>query len=353
MTRSCIYVAIALIAVLSTEYLHGGEMDGEWVSIARIRSGSQQFGEPTTASIKDGKFHTLRDGKLSELRKLSEETDVTPTQYKVKMTGDVKDSGTSFNGIVSISGDTMFTCVHPIPDAKRPTAFTSTKDNGNILIVWMRKKALSHAIADEREFDRAYQFIEKHALNRTMIREDEGTIADGKVAYSFRREATLCKLVRSQNRFTYDVIYAIKQKNWDLQDGKKVGEPRTQDRILVKRYEFGHRKSTGELIGTTAALTSTRADFGASTSTLRMKLDGDRLNVEVETGKYDDYFDRGGKFYPGASVENQVWFTRDGKLICESRQKTFRVNPKSGDKEEVNVTDKVYVETELTKLPLE
>jgi uncharacterized protein (TIGR03067 family) len=142
MNRPSLYVAIALIAVLSADHLHGGEMDGEWVSIASIRHGFQQLGGPFTASIKDGKLYAVHDGKLHEWGNMSENTDVTPSQFKVEMAGDLKGSGKSINGIFSISGDTMFTCFNSLYNSKRPAAFTSTKDNGNSLIVWMRKEAL-------------------------------------------------------------------------------------------------------------------------------------------------------------------------------------------------------------------
>lgn len=123
--------------------LCSGEMDGEWVSVARVRGGEQQIGSPTHAVIKDGKFNTVRDGKLSEVGNIREVARSTPHQYDVEMTGDVEDSGKSFHGIFSVSGDTMFTCVNPTPGATRPADFTSTKKNGNILIVWIREHGVS------------------------------------------------------------------------------------------------------------------------------------------------------------------------------------------------------------------
>lgn len=132
-------------SVLTTPGLSAGEMDGEWASVVRIRGGEQQLGTQTEAVIKDGKFNTVRNGELSELGTMRENIDGKPNQYTVTMTGDVADSGKSFNGIFVISADTMFTCVTPTPDARPPAEFRSTKEDGNILIVWMRKSVASKA----------------------------------------------------------------------------------------------------------------------------------------------------------------------------------------------------------------
>ena len=119
------------------------EMDGKWVSVSRISAGVQQMTLPAYAVIKDGKFNTEREGKLSELGNISETTTTPINHYNVEMTGEVELSGKSFHGIFAVSGDTMFTCVNPEPSGDRPTAFSSTKDNGNVLIVWMRKETLA------------------------------------------------------------------------------------------------------------------------------------------------------------------------------------------------------------------
>lgn len=137
------YILLALLAVSFCNCAYANEMDGEWVSISRISAGKQQITTPTHAVIKAGKFNTVRDGKLSELGKITETTTKTPKQYNVNMTGKVKFSGKSFHGIFAISGDTMLTCVNPKPSGDRPAMFSSTKENGNIMIVWMRKDTLA------------------------------------------------------------------------------------------------------------------------------------------------------------------------------------------------------------------
>jgi len=143
------FTTIAILFI-NASFLHAGEMDGEWITVSRIRGGEQQLGTPSEAVIKDGKFNTVREGKLSELGDIKETPDENPAQYNVDMKGDVEDGGKSFHGIFSISGDTMFTCVNPNPNGKRPTEFKSTKENGSILIVWIRK-----SVAAKIEFPNA------------------------------------------------------------------------------------------------------------------------------------------------------------------------------------------------------
>lgn len=137
------FVLLGIIAVSLCTYANANEMDGEWISVSRISAGQQQITTPTHAVIKDGKFNTVRDGKLSELGKITETTTETPKQYNVDMTGEVELSGKTFHGIFSVSGDTMFTCVNPKPSGERPVSFTSTKENGNVMIVWIRKDTLA------------------------------------------------------------------------------------------------------------------------------------------------------------------------------------------------------------------
>lgn len=141
MSRVHFFLASVFVASLANSAL-AHEMDGEWISVSRISAGEQQITTPSHAVIKDGKFNTVRDGQLSELGSISETTSETPKQYNVEMTGEVELSGESFHGIFAISGDTMLTCVNPKPGGERPDAFTSTEENGNVMIVWIRKDTL-------------------------------------------------------------------------------------------------------------------------------------------------------------------------------------------------------------------
>lgn len=136
------FAAIVFLFATGT-ILNAGEMDGEWVTVARVRGGEQLLGTPSGAVIKDGKFNTVREGELSEVGDIKEIIGPSPSQYNVKMTGDVEDSGKSFQGIFTVSGDTMFTCVNPTPNGERPRGFYSSKANGNILIVWIRKSTVA------------------------------------------------------------------------------------------------------------------------------------------------------------------------------------------------------------------
>lgn len=213
--------------------------------------------------------------------------------------------------------------------------------------------SLSNTSVRAGEFEEVYEFLQEHALNRTLSRQTEATLAGGTVAYEFRRDMTICNLVRTENRFSYDLIVTIKQRNWDVEDGEKTGDPRVEDRMLVLRFEFGRRLSTGEVVGYSHCITTTRTGWGGSTDTLRMKSENGELLVEAKTGVYDDFFAAAGEFYPGATVDQQRWFVRDGKLVLESRMNVYRVDPTTSARELVKGRDTLKVDTEIAKLPLE
>lgn len=202
------------------------------------------------------------------------------------------------------------------------------------------------------ELDDVFQFLNDNAANRTLAQQSEGTLAGNMVKYEFRRERTICNLVRTKKGFSYDAINVIKQRNSDLKDGRVVGEPRIEDRIVVRRCEFGIRESTGEVVGFSRTLTTTREGWAGSTDTQKMKLKDGKLLVEISTPAYDDFFGPGDVFFPGASVDKQTWFLRDGKLVVESRLTSYRVDPTTGERKLL----KEYPpqeDTEIAKLPLE
>ncbi len=107
-----------------------GEMDGEWLSIARVRAGAEQPGAATKAVIAAGVFRTERDGTVQEQGIITESAGSDPHRYTVEMKGDVQDAGKTFHGIFRVAGDTMITCANPAPGGAHPTGFASTKDNG-------------------------------------------------------------------------------------------------------------------------------------------------------------------------------------------------------------------------------
>lgn len=334
---------------LMASNVFAGQMDGEWYSISRVRGGEQQSGAPTHAVIKDGKFNTMRDGKIVELGKIVENTETNPSRYSVEMTGEVEDAGKTFHGIFSMSGDTMLTCVNPSPDGLPPKEFKSSKDNATIFVVWQRVRK---SPAMETQLDQVFIFLRNNAVNRTLVMDKEGILAEGRVGYKFRREATLCNLLRKEQGFSYDVIYLIKQSKWDILKDNSKSEPSNQDRILVVRYELGFKKSTGELIGHTELITSTRSNWSGSTDAIQMKMEAGHLLVDVRTTPYEDFFDKGDTFYPGSTDEHQIWQIKDGKLVIESRSKVFRINAETLDRELIEDRSEPTIVKELTKIPL-
>lgn len=203
------------------------------------------------------------------------------------------------------------------------------------------------------ELEDIASFLQKNIINRTIVMEKEGKLAEGTVGYKFRRELTVCNLQRSGAAVNYDMIIRISQKNWDLKEGVQSGEARIEDRVLVIRYEIGLRKSTNEVAGFGRTLTTTRDDWGGMTDYVQLKVTGDTLAIDTYTPRYDDYFAAKGTFYPGASDAHQEWTLKDGKLQCQSTSKVYRVDPKTMQRTLVDDRTKTpVIETEVSKLPL-
>lgn len=134
-------LSIILLVFLSTITLYGGKMEGEWITVYQIRGGIQEVKNPVTVIIKNGEFKTTNTatGKLSEIGNISEIISASSNQYDIEMTEGDNWNGEYFHGIFSISADTLFTCVNPKASGERPIEFKSTKDNGNLLVKWVRK----------------------------------------------------------------------------------------------------------------------------------------------------------------------------------------------------------------------
>ncbi len=350
--RSMLRFTVMLCAAYilpAASVLLAGQMDGEWISVSRVRAGVQQRGEASHAVIRDGKFSTKRDGKLSEQGVISETPGSRPRQYTIEMDSGVEDAGKTFRGIYSISGDTMLTCVNLEPGRDHPEDFSSTHDSGTILIVWARKHGEA---ARENELDRVFRFLQTNAVNRTLVVENEGSLAQGRVGYSFQREATLCNLSRTANGVSYDIVYVIKQSNWDIVDGRK-GSPRIEDRLMVRHFELGRRSSTSEITGYSEVKTTTRASWRGNAETMRVKLDKDRLLIAYRTALYSDLFDKASSFYPGAVDVREEWRLDRGSLVVESQIKTYKVNPSTLDRELIDDPKELFVERQVAQLPLE
>jgi hypothetical protein len=204
------------------------------------------------------------------------------------------------------------------------------------------------------ELDEVVQFLKANVINRTVSSHSTGVMADGKISYDFQRDMTYCNLIQNGKGFSYDVIAVIKQRNWDLKNGERFGDPQCKDRIYVSRKICGKRESTGEILGYDHGLTGSIGGWSGGTSSYRFKLRGGKLLIEFETARYNDFFDAEGKYYPGSLVGHEEFSLQDGKLVLSNTTKqVYHIEPETGRKESVKESDDVLVDKESAKLPLE
>lgn len=217
--------------------------------------------------------------------------------------------------------------------------------------------SLAHAQLTNEElkyhklFQDVYEFLKTNVENRAMVRESEGKLPEGKVAYKFRREATMLHLTKDGLSFHYDTIVKISQQNWDVgPDGMKVGEPRNVDRVLVVHTSIGVRKSTGRLAGVSTIQTTSTENWGGVSQLHTLTFAEGKLSVQTRTGLYDDFFAEGGKFYPGASIDTESWYLKDGKLVRDTKTQAYKVDPDTLEMKP-NGEPRDSTEVEAGKLP--
>lgn len=198
--------------------------------------------------------------------------------------------------------------------------------------------------------DEVYGFLKENAVNRTVTTKSSGTLAGGAVEYEFRRDTTLCNLQRISDGFSFDVILLIKQRNWDVKGEKRSGEPRIEDRMLVQRCTIGKQSSSGELLGYARSLTSTHDSWANTIDHLSMRMNGETLHVLRDTGKYKDFFDADGDFYPGAVVRKQEWEVQDDRLLINTTSTTYKADPATGERTPIHVDRKHAPDIESARL---
>jgi len=124
--------------------------------------------------------------------------------------------------------------------------------------------------------------------------------------------------------------------------------------MLVTRYEFGERKSSGQIIGFSRQLTSTSTVWSADADALRLRLDDEALVLERRTVGHSDFFDAGGDFYPGLRETVTRWQISDGKLEAEdTRNVSWRVDPQTGELSERAENPVPDPDREIIRLPRE
>lgn len=188
------------------------------------------------------------------------------------------------------------------------------------------------AVAAEGELDRVHAFLEKHLIGHTL--EDSATtkIGEGKVETEFLRRTQFLRLQRSGGEMpniSFDVIILIKQSLYDLgPDGKRLNQPpRVKNRSLVQRVSLQGMNSTGKLVGSSVTLSSSVSTFTGSGDSVEATVVDGKLRLVKRTSLYFDGFAAGGKYTPGATETTQEYSVVDGKLVSQTRELGFLVDP--------------------------
>lgn len=227
--------------------------------------------------------------------------------------------------------------------------------NASVLYLAVVAVIASCGSAVANDTDSLEKFLRDNVMNRTVTVKGSGVIADNTVAFEFQRDMTYCNLVRSSDAISFDVVSIIKQRNQDVDaDGNKQGEPRVKDRILVIRYELGRKQSTGQMLGFSRLVSTTMGQWRGYAGEITVELKDGSLLLTTKTVGYDDYFDIGGAYFPGASETVEKFDLVDGKLHVETiESKTLRIDPENGATESVKADSLPDANVETAKLPLD
>ncbi len=206
------------------------------------------------------------------------------------------------------------------------------------------------SVNNAANLDLIQRFLSENAVNRTLSFAKDGRLAGGTVAYEFRRDMTICNLVRiSESSLSFDLFYSIKQRNWDMNEGERSSDPRIEDRMLVQRINITALKSTGEVIGHARTISSTRKEWAAYVQTVKMRVEGNSLNLFRSSAGYTDFFGPGGEYYPGMDEVEESWSVEGGRLKIVTKGKTYRVQT---DEQRELLNEYSFEEKETARLPL-
>jgi len=178
-------------------------------------------------------------------------------------------------------------------------------------------------------------FFSQYVLGKEFVisTQSEGNrqLDGGKAEADFDRKTRYSNLAVSPEGFSFNVLYTIKQTNYDLDAaGKRILPGRVVDRTFASRHVFGRSKSTGKIVGHRGEIfnDSANANFGMARNMV-LFMEDNKLVMITLPGGYSDFYAAGGKFKPGTIKIRTEFVVKDGKIISTSVSEVFDVDPET------------------------
>lgn len=195
----------------------------------------------------------------------------------------------------------------------------------------------------ESERGAALRFI-RAAAGRHLHHESTRRFPDVNVECEFARDSIIADVRQSRTGFTFDVIYAIHQRNWDLDSsGRRIGAAIVRDRTLVRRFEVGEMRSTGKLLGFAHTIAQAPEE-SLEADALDVGCTNGRLEIVASTIGYADLYGRGTTCKPGAMTCTYVLREESVGLVLRERCDLFDVDP--GARGRTKIGEQSYVDVE-------
>ncbi len=183
--------------------------------------------------------------------------------------------------------------------------------------------------APRTPFNQVVDFVEKHLAGKTLEAKTTSKVNGEQLETEFHRKTMYTNVIRTKDTATFDAIILIQQRLWALDsEGKRKSEsPTLKDRALLIRYGVHASKSTGEAVGTSEILTNSLSPTVGMGSAIQMRVSDSKLILVATTPTYSDGFATVDSYKPIASQDTVTFSVLDGKLVAETVELSFDVDP--------------------------
>lgn len=187
-----------------------------------------------------------------------------------------------------------------------------------------------------RTFERtqAIQFLKERVIGKVVRSAPTTTFTDnGRIRAVYQDLTFFSNLVETAVGFSVDLTtYAMGTRFQKDDTGEFTTPEGSLNAIRVYRYEMTERKSSGRLVGFARWVSSTNSAPDPVVGTfflVEMWLEDDALVVQESQVGYSDWVAVDGTFTPVASDAKYRYGVQDDKLVVQSEQATFSVDPET------------------------